>query len=148
MPVQEILSCLGCSSRPSTKYYFPHRTLFHFFCPHRVPVHTEWRLPIYNVHPIMIEKSALAGEGGGCTATPFQPITITYKVAVYAPAERTDTLPLFHLYPICTYSVFVPIAQQGRQSVMLGRLFVNMCLVVTITSSQQMFLQKEGLSQP
>ncbi len=24
------LSCLGCPSHPSTKYYFPHRTLFHF----------------------------------------------------------------------------------------------------------------------
>jgi hypothetical protein len=29
--------------------------------------------------------------------------TITYKVAVYAPAERADTLPEFHLYPICNY---------------------------------------------
>jgi hypothetical protein len=46
----------------------------------------------------MMEKSALAGEGGGCTPTPFQPITITYKVAVYAPAERANTLNLFHLY--------------------------------------------------
>jgi hypothetical protein len=29
------LSCLGCSSQPSTKYYFPHRTLFHFISPYR-----------------------------------------------------------------------------------------------------------------
>ncbi len=38
------------------------------------------------------------------TPTPFQPITIMYKGAVYAPGEREDTLPLFHLYPysICT----------------------------------------------
>jgi hypothetical protein len=28
--------------------------------------------------------------------------TITYKFAVYAPAERADTLSLFHLYHICT----------------------------------------------
>jgi hypothetical protein len=35
-----------------------------------------------------MEKSALADEGGGCTPTPFQPITIMYKVAIYAPAER------------------------------------------------------------
>jgi hypothetical protein len=34
----------------------------------------------------MMEKSALAGEGA------------TYKVAVYAPVERADTLPVFHLY--------------------------------------------------
>jgi hypothetical protein len=65
-------------------------------------VHTGWRLPISGVHPIMMEKSALAGEGWRYTPTPFQPITITYKVAVYAPAERADTLPLFHLYPIRT----------------------------------------------
>jgi hypothetical protein len=32
----------------------------------------------------------------------FTLFTITYKVAVYAPAERADTLPLFHPYPICT----------------------------------------------
>ncbi len=66
--------------------------------------YTEWRSPISGVHPIMMEKSA--GEGGGVhgarTPAPFQPITITYKVAVYAPAERVDTLPLFHLYPIYT----------------------------------------------
>jgi hypothetical protein len=49
------------------------------------------------VHPIMMEKSALAGKGGWCTPTPFQPITITYKVEVYAPAEWADTSTLFHL---------------------------------------------------
>jgi hypothetical protein len=32
---KRFLSCLVCSSRPSTKYYFPHHTLFHFICPHR-----------------------------------------------------------------------------------------------------------------
>jgi hypothetical protein len=48
----------------------------------------------------MMEKSALASEGGGaqCTPTPFQPITITYKVKVYAPARRAGTIPLFRLY--------------------------------------------------
>jgi hypothetical protein len=64
---------------------------------------TEWRLPISGVDPIMMEKSALAGEGGGCTPTPF--ITITYKVAVYASAEWADTLPLFHFYTLYMYSV-------------------------------------------
>jgi hypothetical protein len=44
----------------------------------------------------LIEKLAQAGEGGGCT--PFTVVTITYKVAVYAPAEWADTLTLFHLY--------------------------------------------------
>jgi hypothetical protein len=53
----------------------------------------------------MMEKSALAGEGVGCTPTPFQPISKTYKVAEYSSAERADTFPLFHLYPIM-YSSF------------------------------------------
>jgi hypothetical protein len=46
----------------------------------------------------MMEKSALAGEGGLCTPAPFQPMTITYKVAEYATAEWADTLNLFPLY--------------------------------------------------
>jgi hypothetical protein len=49
----------------------------------------------------MMEKSAQPGEGGGCTPTPFHYSisTITYKVVVYAPAERADTLPPILLYP-------------------------------------------------
>ncbi len=50
---------------------------------------------------IMMEKSPLAGEGGGVHA---QAITIPHEVAMYAPAEGADTLPLFHLYPYM-YSV-------------------------------------------
>jgi hypothetical protein len=73
-------------------------------CAHH-RVHTERQLPISGVHPIMMEKSALAGGDGGCTPTPFHSITITYKVAVYAPAERADTLPLFHTYLISTLYV-------------------------------------------
>ncbi len=34
-PVQWIFVLLGSSSQPSTKYYFPHRTLFHFISSHR-----------------------------------------------------------------------------------------------------------------
>ncbi len=43
-------------------------------------------------------------EGGGARPPPFTLFTITYKVAVYARAEREDTLSLFHLNPY-TYSV-------------------------------------------
>ncbi len=43
----------------------------------------------------MMEKSALAGEGGGARPTPFTLVTLTYKVAVqYTSAERADTLNL------------------------------------------------------
>jgi hypothetical protein len=46
-------------------------------------------------------KSAQADEGGGARPTLFtiSTNTITYKVVVYAPAKRTDTVPLFLLYP-------------------------------------------------
>jgi hypothetical protein len=57
--------------------------------------HTEWQRPLSDVHSILIEKLAQAGEGGGCTPAPLALFTITYKVALYAPAQRTDTLTLF-----------------------------------------------------
>jgi hypothetical protein len=41
----------------------------------------------------------------GARPPPFTLSTITYKVVVYAPAERADTLTLFLLHP-CMYSVF------------------------------------------
>jgi hypothetical protein len=52
----------------------------------------------------MMEKLAQDDEGGGCTLPPFTIVTISYKVAVFAPVERADTrdrystLPLFYLY--------------------------------------------------
>jgi hypothetical protein len=48
-------------------------------------VHTEWQSPISGVHSIMMEKSALAGEGGGCTPTPHPPESI----ATLAPCIRS-----------------------------------------------------------
>ncbi len=33
------LFCLGCSSRPTTKYFFPRHTIIQFLCPHRP---TSW----------------------------------------------------------------------------------------------------------
>jgi hypothetical protein len=67
-------------------------------------VHTEWHWRIYGVHSMM-EKSALAGEGGeACPCPlPFNLVTITSKVAVYAPAERSGTHPYFisTLYVLC-----------------------------------------------
>ncbi len=42
-----------------------------YIVAHRV--HTERQLPISGVHPIMMEKSALAGEGGGVHAHPLSP---------------------------------------------------------------------------
>jgi hypothetical protein len=33
--------------------------------------YTDWKLPLSGVHSIMMEKSAQAGEGAGCTPTTF-----------------------------------------------------------------------------
>ncbi len=57
----------------------------------------------------MMEKSTLTGEGGDAGQPPFTLVTITYKVAVLAPAERADTLPLFHLYPYMYSVVATPL---------------------------------------
>jgi hypothetical protein len=48
-----------------------------------------------------MEKLAQPGEGGVYARSLS---TITYKVVVYGPAERADTLPLFLFYPYM-YSV-------------------------------------------
>jgi hypothetical protein len=39
------------------------------------------------------------GWGGVHAHPPFSISTINYKVVLYTPAERADTLPLFLLYP-------------------------------------------------
>jgi hypothetical protein len=72
-------------------------------------VHTQWQWPISGVHSIMMEKLALVMVRVHSTQspTPFRSTvcTITYKVAVYAPDERADSLPVFHPYPTCNQSV-------------------------------------------
>jgi hypothetical protein len=63
---------------------------------HRVAAAAFWRTFHHD------GKICPGWSGWGCTATPFSIyllFTITYKVAVYALAERADTFPLFHLYP-------------------------------------------------
>ncbi len=59
---------------------------------HRVATAAFWRTFHHG------GKISPGGEGGVCTPTPFSS-SITYKVAMNAPAERADTLTLFHLYP-------------------------------------------------
>jgi hypothetical protein len=69
-------------------------------------VHIEWQWPISGVHSIMMEKSALAGESGGCTSP--LPLYLLYhlvqKVAVYALAESWQIHSLYFistLYVLC-----------------------------------------------
>ncbi len=68
-------------------------------------VHTEWQLPLSGVNSIMRENQPwlVRVQGGACPLA-FTISTIMYKVVMYAPAERADTLPLFLIYPYM-YSV-------------------------------------------
>jgi hypothetical protein len=65
----------------------------HLHTVHRVQ--TEWPWPISGVHSIM--------RVGGARPPPFTLFSFTYKVAVYASAERADTLSVFisTLYVLC-----------------------------------------------
>ncbi len=56
------------------------------------------------------QPSLVRGGRGVHAQPPFILSTITYKVVVYAPAKRADTLPLFLLYPYM-YSVLLKIPQ-------------------------------------
>jgi hypothetical protein len=53
----------------------------------------------------MIEKSALAGDGmGGACPPPLALFTITFKVAVYGPAESADTfISTLYVHVLCGY---------------------------------------------
>ncbi len=63
---------------------------------HRVAMADFWRTFYHD------GKISPGWYGGAPVPTPFQPIAITSKVLVYAPAQGADTRPLFHLFPICT----------------------------------------------
>ncbi len=81
-------------------------------------------------------KLAQPGEGGGRTARPppFTLFVITYKVAVYAPTERADTLTLFYYFistPICTlwevqHSVLC--TKTKCPPPLFDPLYINLCL--------------------
>jgi hypothetical protein len=70
---------------------------------------SEWQLPLFGVHSILMEKLATAGMVGmvGARTPPFTTFNITYKVAVYSPAKWADTLSLIHRYQYM-YSMVMP----------------------------------------
>jgi hypothetical protein len=47
-----------------------------------------------------MEKSAQPGEGGDARPPPFTKSTVTYKVVVYAPAEKAGTHPPISALPL------------------------------------------------
>jgi hypothetical protein len=59
-------------------------------CIHRV--YTEWQQQLSGVHSIMMEKLALADEGGGCAPSPTPFHYIYHDVqSCSAAAKRADT---------------------------------------------------------
>jgi hypothetical protein len=68
--------------------------------------HSEWQLPIFVVHSIMMEKSSPAGEGGGGRVHAHSILLYYHHIqscSVRSSWEsRYCTLTLLHLYPICT----------------------------------------------
>ncbi len=87
-------------------------------------------------------KLGQVGEGGGCTPTPFHYITITSKVAVYAPAEWADTLTLFHLFQYM-YSVVVAVDPDllNQRKVMKTECCLSSGLRIRITSLLRIGIQ-------
>ncbi len=69
-------------------------------CNHRVnrmAMTTFWRIFHHD------GKISQGWCGWECTPPPLFAIsTLTSKVVVYAPAERTDTFPYFYSTPVCT----------------------------------------------
>ncbi len=93
-----LISYMKIASLVTQKVFQVIKSLIFLFCfvkiraHHRV--HTEWQRPLFCGH---WKNQPMLGRVGGERSSPFTPIT--YKIAVKAPAERADTLHLFHLYP-------------------------------------------------
>jgi hypothetical protein len=72
-------------------------------CP-GLRVHTEWQRPLSGKHSIMMEKLAQAGEGEGCTPTPFHNI---YHPVQSGTLQWADTFTLFYFYLLRPFTTFL-----------------------------------------
>ncbi len=77
-------------------------------------VHTEWRLPISGVHPIMMEKSFLAGESGGVHAHPLSAYYHHVQSCSVRSCERAGT----H-HPVSSLSIYVLCGSNRRDYLVL-----------------------------
>jgi hypothetical protein len=87
---------------------------------HRVAI-AMLQLPFSGAHSIMMGKFSQPGVGVGARPSPFTISTITYKVVVYVPDERADTLPIFLLY-----SVACPVHEGGGGKITLLKFLNNL----------------------
>jgi hypothetical protein len=85
--------CVGVSQRDLYMYFKEPRN--------RIPA---WRNRFFGTDSWAPKMFKNSGSGlrrvGDARQPPFTIFTFTHKVAVYALAERVDTQPVFHLYPI------------------------------------------------
>ncbi len=81
-------------------------------------VHTEWQRPRSGVHSILIEKSALAGEGGGFTPTPFHSI-YHHGQSCWCTLQLKWQIHSFYFYSIPLYVLYVP--DFSIEKITLGR---------------------------
>ncbi len=86
VPVQDIFFCRSCSSRPNTKYFFPHRTLFRFLCPHR--------------------PASLAGSRAGSPVSLYVSLDFANKGKILVFENKRKSTIAYVLYSTCTYVTY------------------------------------------
>jgi hypothetical protein len=78
-------------------------------------VHTEWQRPLSGVHSIVMENSALAGEGGGgCTPNPLHslpsrpklPCTLQLRGQIHVYTPRISSLPYMYSVVMTTEYIY------------------------------------------
>ncbi len=101
------LSVYALASTVSYRVYFPLPAIsvpFRSSCSWQHRVHTEWQRLVSGVHSIMMESSALAGEGGGARhKPPFTLLLLQTKLQCTFQLRRQIHSPYFISTLICTY---------------------------------------------
>jgi hypothetical protein len=93
---KRFLSCLGCASQRSTKYYFPHYTLFPFISPHHSATWAGSRagspVSVSLVSSIELTDGGGGGRvGGRSQITRPQKSLALYKIIQYSLDTRVMT---------------------------------------------------------
>ncbi len=105
----KFLSCVSCSSWPSTKYFFPHRTVFQFICPHHPASWAGSRAgsPVSNVYLWRNSLHEKSKRKVSCFSTSLQFSLIALNMWVCGCAEgRAWEITYLHDLITCSWSVF------------------------------------------
>ncbi len=93
----------------------------------------------------------LLGGRGGARPPPFTQVTITYKVAVCAPAERADTIPLFSsipLYVLCVTKYFQLALESWQDYNWSGENFSNWVTTCLVVCALRICMARDLLGAP